>query len=1054
MDTIEFSKLLDQALQALETSSVCAVYGPRYIGKSTFLDQIGDKLHREKKRKVATLRLEEGSNLGSVAIQLYELLYPEAERPDEGKAILSLHEFLSDRRHILVLDEFQSVGDKRQFVDVVVRKQPKGKVILSCHQRFEVSIHGATSCAFLSHEGFQESEVEALRVKLQLSNWSKGFVDYLVQRSKHLPLVIRAVLMHLQSEPKISFSMIDEAIGRYERDLYGEFFEQISDELKLKLRELAEVKYNRKLIAKAIESLGCEVIQKLLLHGFIEKRRKGYGLRYEFVRFLKSSSVQISLEEARKWRYDESQGDDVDAIMERLQCLLEWSRKKDAALLLNNQAERLYQAGSRQALQFFCSSLEAQLSSKTVYVWSKSCREAGDIEEALSIAKRLYSRSGGGFSAFAMAGILYTLGRYSEAGEFYQEVISDEDMNPYFRFRACIDYSTQLVYEDIDKAFKTLNYADEIRRKHLVNEGQHLAAVLGAKACIYEWQGRLDEAEKSISQAIEIDAAHDLVFDLEFDRMVRSFIQFRAGRLTDLLETIDSLVLSGETLGLKYVWKLKCLKSYCLGLEGDFRAANTLFEEILQEAGTPGFGSSHSFYFHATCWSLVNGGNSDNLNQLVRKIETHLAEADMGENFEAYFNFQKLLPLIQSGSSSALWRSFDSELRFSSDRSKFVCLVSSIFHSWSNQQPELLSAVPRDLVRFLEELPSLQPYEDIDREFALALINFAKGHWAALSSRIERIKKFEGLSSSPFLFWRLNWLECCCLIQQGRWEKIDLRLEGLNSDVRFPFWESEVFHFLQAAVLLKYGYRRKVIAFLNQKGETGTSLQIALGLKKAVGDEAGGFWSWMSAHLRLTESPKAKVLESGKEFKLPSSAIDQKFYAAYKACLDLRVSKLVLSKKQVSLDAKPIVVTCLRLLMENPERFFSKEELTTLVWKEEYNPLVHDARIYSLISNLRRIFREQKMDDLIQESAGRYAFVCQSRSAVVAALGHQDSLNYRQRWIVEFAQKQSAFQRATIQRRLKVSASVAKKDLRELVDRGLIRQSGVGRAVSYQKLSS
>ncbi len=50
-----------------------------------------------------------------------------------------------------------------------------------------------------------------------------------------------------------------------------------------------------------------------------------------------------------------------------------------------------------------------------------------------------------------------------------------------------------------------------------------------------------------------------------------------------------------------------------------------------------------------------------------------------------------------------------------------------------------------------------------------------------------------------------------------------------------------------------------------------------------------------------------------------------------------------------------VLLEILYLLASNPGRFFDKEDLSREIWREEYNPLIHDKLIYTSISRLRKL---------------------------------------------------------------------------------------------------
>lgn len=50
-----------------------------------------------------------------------------------------------------------------------------------------------------------------------------------------------------------------------------------------------------------------------------------------------------------------------------------------------------------------------------------------------------------------------------------------------------------------------------------------------------------------------------------------------------------------------------------------------------------------------------------------------------------------------------------------------------------------------------------------------------------------------------------------------------------------------------------------------------------------------------------------------------------------------------------------VLLEILFLLAQNPGMYYNKEDLAKMIWKDEYNPLIHDKLIYTSISRLRKL---------------------------------------------------------------------------------------------------
>ena len=57
-----------------------------------------------------------------------------------------------------------------------------------------------------------------------------------------------------------------------------------------------------------------------------------------------------------------------------------------------------------------------------------------------------------------------------------------------------------------------------------------------------------------------------------------------------------------------------------------------------------------------------------------------------------------------------------------------------------------------------------------------------------------------------------------------------------------------------------------------------------------------------------------------------------------------------------------VLLEILFLLSKNPGTYFDKEQLAKMIWKDEYNPLIHDKLIYTSVSRLRKLIEPTDAD--------------------------------------------------------------------------------------------
>jgi tetratricopeptide (TPR) repeat protein len=119
--------------------------------------------------------------------------------------------------------------------------------------------------------------------------------------------------------------------------------------------------------------------------------------------------------------------------------------------------------------------------------------------------------------------------------------------------------------------------------------------------------------------------------------------------------------------------------------------------------------------------------------------------------------------------------------------------------------------------------------------------------------------------------------------------------------------------------------------------------------------------------LALVYFESAKDLTHGEYFKRLIEKIDAEISDVNNANIDFIIDKqnrMIFEKELGTIDFKHrfVLLEILFLLAKNPGKFFDKEDLSRDIWKEEYNPLIHDKLIYTSISRLRKLI-EPKDDE-------------------------------------------------------------------------------------------
>lgn len=76
-----------------------------------------------------------------------------------------------------------------------------------------------------------------------------------------------------------------------------------------------------------------------------------------------------------------------------------------------------------------------------------------------------------------------------------------------------------------------------------------------------------------------------------------------------------------------------------------------------------------------------------------------------------------------------------------------------------------------------------------------------------------------------------------------------------------------------------------------------------------------------------------------------------------------RTNRKVKEKNLGTIDFKHrfVLLEILFLLAKNPGKYYDKEHLAKSIWKDEYNPLIHDKLIYTSVSRLRKLIEPKQI---------------------------------------------------------------------------------------------
>jgi hypothetical protein len=164
---------------------------------------------------------------------------------------------------------------------------------------------------------------------------------------------------------------------------------------------------------------------------------------------------------------------------------------------------------------------------------------------------------------------------------------------------------------------------------------------------------------------------------------------------------------------------------------------------------------------------------------------------------------------------------------------------------------------------------------------------------------------------------------------------------------------------------------------------------------------------------------------------------------------DERMKRLKVSNKIIDFGTKPLIYSLFVFFLENQGTELSKHDLAVRVWKETYNPPVHDPRIYIALRRMKKILG--KAISLESKRFG-YVFKVEGPWIWIRGGGQEAIQNERQNWILSYLENNQTISRYEVQKSLQISPTLAKKELSVLLKKGFISRMGQARATEYIKV--
>lgn len=267
----------------------------------------------------------------------------------------------------------------------------------------------------------------------------------------------------------------------------------------------------------------------------------------------------------------------------------------------------------------------------------------------------------------------------------------------------------------------------------------------------------------------------------------------------------------------------------------------------------------------------------------------------------------------------------------------------------------------------VEEMTTILGSLNTEYFYNLGIVKNYRGDFEAAKMNYELAYKKSKEENEPEL------LSKCLLalaVNSYNRKEFDLALEylaQLNQLLKIikKSYLSGAMYLFSAKIYLELSKTDKALEFFSLANETLQSKKcwnlygyILLG-KGVVNKRAGDY------EKALTYFELAKESIDKMTFRRLSGLIDNEIQDVNDSSVDLyldRTNRKVKERSLGTIDFKHrfVLLEILFLLAKNPGTYYDKDLLAKNIWKDEYNPLIHDKLIYTSVSRLRKLIEPKK----------------------------------------------------------------------------------------------
>lgn len=882
-----FEDSLRAATRELGKAPNLVIQGPALSGLSTLLTQFGRVLLGNSHfNNIKQVNFSEKLPLEQAISRIAAALSEEGESDIE-----QIHAFLGRRGRLLLVDDFDLIEDNQKFLSSLCGYTRPGGLVVSAHGPIQSNVKIAASTRFITHEGLSESEAYILARKLlDAPSFSKETSKRVWEEAQASPFLIRACYNSLSAIEGERDRQAINLAKRYTEEIYNDALEQLGERAKQKLFYFASVKNSQKLRERIKSQFSVHERRALSDLGLANESFNRFFIRQGAIQYIRQNELRDDVFAQSRLEELQPLEGGPDEILESAKALIQLERRSEAFLLIDSNAEPLFEAGHGGYLFQLYESYGKQLLPNSLGIIVRACWFKGDKERAIQIGEEVAYDESLSFAERALA--IFNLGvayvgkmRETESNRCFTQLVEHKDTPEEIRFRAelalLINFSIFFSNENIERANQALPVFEKKltslkkRYKNIEYALYGARSIIASRDCYPQkaYQASYNRLKANLEPAPRSRLIATVNYYMHALNAGKDFSP-------NLMEEIQKTCEEADRCFLSATQKLALLAYYrnLYRVDGAPEASQKIYEIMDQRRGLEAFLDN----VEDIAWVILTVCTSSDkslISEMMKwPIFSNLKDSDYIPQ-KALINFRDL---VLHGDSSA---------------QEALCPIGrSYFYSWWAEWSRSTGEQGPDIGELVETLKAVD-FERLPVDVLAHLLVNAYEVAAGLADELTRDYLRKTIKES---------------ISLGDYPVLQKRL--LQSD---------------------QGFRKlKTSSDRNQK--------------------------W-------------QVFDPSKKSRQSIRSRNQIPWTRFDLVIDESRNLLLNKEREISFSKKPILFRLLSTLAQNQTQALSREELTQKVWGESYNPMVHDARLYSAIADLRRsLARAANLKEAVVQFGGVY----------------------------------------------------------------------------------